>query len=258
MSNLHSLQEKFQNYLLTDKLSLDHLIAGTHKVPVATRLGVYQNAYHSRLLESLAINYPCLKTYIGEDEFHRIGNGYINAHPSSYRSIRWFGDQFPAFILSHHIDEYPCLAEFAEFEWKMTLAFDAADITPFKMGQMATIPPEAWGSMRFRAHPSLHQMHFFWNTVALWEALANKENCPSPQKNDVASSCILWRQEYITRYYGLTPDESWAINAMITGLTFGELCEGLCDFIAPEEVGMRAAGFLKGWIQSGLLTDIHY
>ncbi|MDP1602274.1 MAG: DNA-binding domain-containing protein [Legionella sp.] len=256
MSNLQSLQNKFQHYLMHDTPGIERLIIGTENVPIATRLGVYQNAYRLRLLEALASNYPCLQTYIGEEEFHRIGHEYITAHPSSYRSIRWFGDQFPDFLLTHYIDRYPCLAELAEFEWKMTQAFDEADITPFKMEQMATIPPDAWGNMRFTAHPSLHQMHFFWNVVSLWEALANKETTPSPQKNPASSSWILWRQDYIIRFYGLAPEESWAINGMIAGLTFGELCEGLCTFIAPDEVGMRAASLLKGWIQSGILTNI--
>lgn len=258
MSNLQDLQDKFQHYLMHGTPGIKPLIIGTQKVPIATRLGVYQNAYRLRLLESLGINYPCLQAYIGEKEFRRIGNDYINTHPSPYRSIRWFGDLLPNFLLTHYSDEYPYLAELAEFEWKMTLTFDAADIPPFKMEQMATIPPDAWGNMRFTPHPSLYQMDFFWNIVSIWEALANKEKAPSLQKNTLASSWILWRQDYINRFYGLTPDEAWVINGMINGLTFGELCEGLCAFIAPEEVGMRAASLLKGWLQAGLLTDITY
>jgi hypothetical protein len=43
---------------------------------------------------------------------------------------------------------------------------------------------------------------------------------------------------------------------MIQGLSFGELCEGLCQWVPVEEVGMRAATYLKNWIQKGMLSKL--
>ena len=43
---------------------------------------------------------------------------------------------------------------------------------------------------------------------------------------------------------------------MINGLTFGEICEGLCQWIAEDNAGVHAASLLKGWITTGLISNV--
>ena len=257
MTSLHKLQNAFQNYLLTGHNTLGESIVATDKVPVATRLAIYKVAYECRLLEALANNYPCLKTFLGADEFQKIGKSYIKIHPSTFRSIRWFGEDLSVFLKKSTDSQASCLAELAELEWNMSLAFDAADKDVFRMEQMAAIAPEAWGDMVMVAQPSLQRMDFYWNVVSIWQQLVSNETPEAPVKNTPASSWMLWRMDYVTRYYALSAEEAWAVDKMKQGMTFGELCEGLCQFVDEQEVGMRAASFLKGWIQSGLLAGIN-
>lgn len=256
MTDLHHLQNTFQNYLLNGQKAIEPSIVTCEKVSVTTRLGIYREAYQYRLLEALANNYPCIKTYLGTEEFQKIGMLYITAYPSTFRSIRWFGEEFPSFLKQSLLIEAAFLAELAELEWKMTLAFDAADSDVFKMEQMATIAPESWGDMIMMPHPSLQRMNFFSNAVSIWQQLVAKEEMETLIQNTVFNPWILWRTNYVTRYYALSGEEAWAIDRIICGATFGELCEGLCQLIDESEVGMRAASFLKSWIQSGLLSGI--
>lgn len=257
-TSLCNVQNNFQNYLLHGQIDIQPSIIGTEKVPVVTRLAIYRDAYQARLLESLASNYPALKTYLGFEEFQKIGCAYTNAHPSLYRSIRWFGNELTNYLTHYYDNQYPYLAELAEFEWKMTLAFDAADTDVVKLEQMAVIPADTWANMRFTPHPSLQRMNFFWNVSSIWQSIMAEEEPESPVRNSAPTPWILWRNDYINRFYALSDDESWAIDGMKRGLTFGELCEGLCSFVSEEEVGMRAATLLKNWIQSGLLSEIRF
>lgn len=256
MTDLHRLQSSFQNYLLDGVNTIQESIVTCKQVPVTTRLAIYREAYQCRLLEALANNYPCLKIYLGADEFQETGMSYIKTHPSTFRSIRWFGEELPLFLKQSGVTHAPFLAELAELEWKMTLAFDAADDSVFKMEQMAAIAPESWGNMVLVSQPSLQRMDFDWNVMAIWQQLMAKETPEAPIKHDTQHSWILWRMDYITRYYALSEEETWAIDHMRHGLTFGELCEGLCSFVDEQDVGIRAASFLKSWIQSGLLAGI--
>ncbi|MBA2650985.1 MAG: putative DNA-binding domain-containing protein [Tatlockia sp.] len=252
MSNLRSVQNQFQNYLLNNQAEIQQSIVQTDKVSVSQRLAIYRDAYRSRLTEALGNNFPILSSYLGFDAFSSLSGKYIDKHPSPYRSIRWFGDEF-ALFLKEKGESY--LAELAEFEWFMTLAFDATDDEQVQIEQMAAISPEAWGTLRFRPHASLKLMKFNWNVVDIWEAISKEQQPPEPQET-ATQTWALWRRDYLIRFYSLVDDEAWALSALIKGATFGEICEGLCNWLAEEEVGLRAASLLKGWIEAGLIAEL--
>ena len=55
-------------------------------------LGIYQHAYRARLVAALRDNHEVLALALGDDAFDAIAQAYIDAHPSRFASIRWFGD----------------------------------------------------------------------------------------------------------------------------------------------------------------------
>ena len=252
MRNLQSLQSQFQNFLLKNQEDIQKSIVQTEKVSIHQRLSIYLDAYRLRLIDSLAANFPILSSYLGYDAFSNLCRSYIDSYPSPYRSIRWYGDTFADYLKEK--DAF-YLAELAEFEWKMTLAFDAADDEPLRIEQMAAVPPKAWASLRFKPHASLQLMQFSWNVVEIWEAMSKEEQPPEPKQLG-PQTWALWRREYSNRFYSLVEDEAFALDALYQGGTFGEICEGLCDWFSEGEVGLRAASLLKGWIESGLIANI--
>ncbi|ASQ45224.1 HvfC/BufC N-terminal domain-containing protein [Legionella clemsonensis] len=253
MNTLFHLQEMFQNYLLSGSKAIEQAVVDSEKVSAAKRLNIYRNAYYIRLLECLASNFPMLREYVGLEAFQEIGRAYLEKNPSSYRSIRWFGDSFSTYLKSIEED---CLAELAQFEWSLTLAFDAADARVVTIEEMANVAPEHWATMTFAPHPSLQQKHFYWNIVPIWQAIANDQPLPKPVKKAEAITWVVWRSNYRSRFYSLAEDECWAMRAMIQGANFGEICTGLGEWHDEEQVGMQAASLLKSWIQSELLSEI--
>lgn len=251
MSHLASLQNQFQDYLLNNQLAIKKSIAHTKQVPASKRLAIYFDAYRSRLIDALVNNFPLCLAQLGLSAFSELASDYIDKSPSSYRSIRWYGDSFALYLKEN---SEPYLAELAEFEWKMTLTFDAADEAILSIEQIAAIPAEAWPSLSFIPHASLQLMNFSWNSVEIWEALSQEQAPPKPLKQDKALSWALWRRAYINRFYAQAPDEAWALQALSQGSNFGDLCEGLCNWMDEQEVGLRAASLLKGWIQSGMIA----
>ncbi len=256
MTELFQLQDQFQKFLLSGHAAIHDSIVQTEAVSVDTRLGIYRDAYKLRLIESLSANFPALYAYLGTEEFNKLATYYIEAHPSCYRSIRWYGDLLSEFIKRNY-PQYLHLAELADFEWKMSLTFDAADEHVVHVEDMAAVPPEAWANLQFILHPSLHRINYFRNTIPLWQALIHDRELPELQQNSEPTAWILWRSpEYMIQFYSLSDEEAWALDSLSKGLSFGDLCEGLCQWIKPEEVGMSAASYLKGWIQKGMLSQL--
>jgi hypothetical protein len=256
MNDWVELQNHFQNYLHLEQPNIIESIVTTEVVSAKTRLHIYRNAYQARLEEALASNFPYLKVCIGDEAFHQMCLDYIASHPSKHRSIRWYGDTLPDFLTHNYDKTCHFLAELARFEWHLTMAFDALDVPVFELAKMASIAADAWGTMTIKVHPSLQRINFFWNVVPLWEALAHAKEPIEMIQSKNASPWALWRHNYLNRFYSLPDDEAFAMDTIITGHSFGALCEGLCQWHDESEVSMRAASLLKSWIQSGLISDI--
>jgi len=259
MNELLSIQEEFQNYLLHSGLSKPKFIINTKKVSAKTRLAIYSYAYRSRLIDALADNFPVLKNYLGCENFEALANAYLDIHPSTNRSIRWFGDQLGNFIASkNEFVAMPYLVELARVEWILTEVFDAPNVPVFQLDEIAKIPPEHWSNMRLFIHPSVKSLSLMWNVDAIWQAITDKLTPAEPKQNEHPVIWIFWRKDLINKFSPLTADEAWAITAVLEEKSFAEICEGLCRWHSEDTVAIHAASYLKGWITVGLITKIVY
>ena len=257
MSQFVALQNQFQNFLLENDTCFVDSVVDTKKVSKNTRLDIYKNAYQLRLQDALGDSYSVLRDYLGDKAFNRLCEHYISTHPSSYRSIRWYGDLLSQFILSlRQYKKLPHLTELAHWEWLTGLVFDAKDAKSMTIDAMAQIPPESWESIVFKLHPSVHRINLSWNVVEIWEQLSDKKIPVNPFKENQPIAWMLWRKALVCQYRSLSHEEAFAIDAVLSHKSFGEICEGLCDFVSEDEAGQRAASLLKGWILSGLIAPV--
>lgn len=256
MNTLSRLQSRFQDYLFASADGIQDDIVSTEKVSAKARLEIYENGYHYRLIDAIAATYPVILAYLGSDEFERLSRDYIKQHPSTFRSIRWFGDKLADFLLLHpDYQEMPYLSELAKVEWISALVFDAPDSEVMTFEAMQAIPPESWATMRLTPHASLYCLSFSWNVVDIWQAITYDRAVPEPVKSEQQCSWLLWRKELDNQFCSLDDSESWAINAMLQGVSFGDICEGLCQWVDESDAPMYAASLLKRWISEGLIRS---
>lgn len=257
MSNLLNLQNQFQDFLLNENESFKAMVVSTEKVPAEVRLEIYSHAYQSRLIDALTSNFPVLYEFLGTELFEEIASEYVKQFPSCNKSIRWFGHQFANFLNAHsEYQDYPYLSELAEFEWLHTLTFDAADAPILQLDELKNIAPDSWQDMHFKPHPSLQLVRLQWNVVQLWQAITAEEAVVEPSKNTLPLTWAIWRSDYFNQFYSLANDESQALEAILNGNSFGEMCELVCQAIGEEQAGLRAAALLSAWVQSGLFSEV--
>lgn len=255
MSALAQLQRDLQRHVIDGDAAIADAVKGTTAVPAATRLAVYSNAYRIRLADALGDNMPHLRELLGEDEFGAVAARYIEAHPSQFASIRWFGDR-----LAHELErshrEQPWVAELARWEWALAASFDAQDAPTVGIEALATVAPGDWGELRLEFHPSVQQLELHTNAQALFKALADEQSAPEPAILQHPQSWLLWRQDLKTQYRSLEPAETAALATVRHGGSFGEMCEALCEWHDADEVPLVAAGMLKRWIVEDLLIGL--
>ena len=254
MSALARVQGAFQDYLLRGERAIESDVLGSARVPVATRLAVYGNAYRSRLAEALASNFPALAQLLGEEGFDRLASAYVQCHDSPYFSIRYYGGELPQFLATHaDYAGVPVLEELARWEWAMAETFDAADAAPLTHEALARIAPGEWAQLRLRFHPSVRRLDLSWNAPQLWQALTAERARPVADLSPAPVAWLLWREQLGSYFRSLPPAEAAVLEGARRGWPFGELCESLCAELGASAAPARAAALLGSWVAAGLI-----
>jgi hypothetical protein len=256
-TRLRQLQRELQSHLLGEPSSIADAIVDAPPLAVAGRLGIYRNAYRSRLIEALDDTYPVLHALLGDEVFVALGEEFVTAHPSVHRSIRWYGGELSEFLRQRPpYAEQPILAELALLEWTLAEVFDAADAEPKPRAAFSAVDASAWSELQFEFHPSLRRLHLQWNTTAVWQAMSHDETPPDPVCAEHPVPWLLWRQNLQNYFRSVTADEAAALDTALRGGNFGEICESLAEWLPDEEIPLRAANLLGTWADSGIIVGI--
>jgi hypothetical protein len=257
MSDFARQQAEFQRGILAGDDTVLVEILDSPREKRDTLFGVYRYAYGSRLVEAMRNDHEQLHAYLGDEMFDEMGHAYVKAHPSEHPNLRWFSHDLPDFLKSAKpYCDHPVLAGLAELEKALNDAFDAADGPVLELTDMAGFAPEAWPDLEFRPHPSVSRLDLSTNAAAIWLALKNGETPPDAVTLQQASRLLIWRQDVTPMFRELSTEEAMMWDETVNGVPFGVLCEMLATYDDPDGAAARGAGYLHGWITSGLLTAV--
>jgi hypothetical protein len=255
--SLRELQRDMQKHLLGEESGVTAAIVDAPPLPAADRLAIYRNAYQVRLIDALHETYPVLHGLLGDEAWVEMGQAYVAAHPSVFRSIRWYGRELPKFLAaSAPFSEAPILAEVALLEWTLAEVFDAADAPALARSALSAVEPSAWGTLTLEFHPSVRRLVFGWNTAAVWKAMSQDETPPRPEMGAAPIPWLLWRQNLQNYFRSTNTVESTALDAALRGRNFAQLCEDLGALLSQEEIPATAASLLGAWADSGIIVKI--
>ena len=253
---LAATEARFQANVLSGDPAIDAEIDGDSEAFRDTRLGIYRDAYRLRLIEVLGTDYEVLHKYLGDALFDAAARDYLAAHPSIFRNVRWFGARLAEFLrATPRYATHPVLAELAQFEWTLGLAFDSPDEDAVRFEEVAAVPPEAWSELRFSPHAALRVIDLRTNAVAIWKEIDDKDSFEVEISAEPVTWAI-WRKLHSPFFRSLADDEAWALKAMLARASFGEICAGLCAWVAEEDAAARAAGLLRGWVEEGWIAEL--
>lgn len=231
----------------------DTLLQATPQGSLA-RLHIYSHAYRSRLGEALKENYPVLARVLGDDDFAVLANAFLDAYPSHTPSIRWFGARLTEFIAQHpDLLPHPSLADLIRMEWALNTAFDAADADPLKVDALLALDPETWPTLRFEVHPSVRLLASDWNVEPLWTALTADENAETEPPEEFQHHLLIWRVAHRTQWRSVKPEEATLLQTIQEENDFTRLC-AIAGTFAGDNASAIAAGYLRHWVESGLLA----
>jgi len=257
MQALRELQTRFIDYLTGESADGAPSIHADDAHERALRLDIYKNAYHIRLREVIETDHDMLWSYLGDELFEQMVNGYIASHPSHCTSLRYFCNQLPDYLATTGpFDQHPIIAEIATFERLLMDAFDAAGADRADLPELRALSPDDWPGMQLRFHPSVQLLKMHWNSVESWKAL--KDDDEPPAANDAAvQHWLLWRDdERLSQYRPLDEDEQAVLLQAIAGDDFATLCEALLNWYPVEQASVAGLQYITAWLEQGLITAI--
>ncbi len=255
MKTLREIQDSFQRGILAGDDAILGEVKDSAKEKRKVLFGVYRNAYVARLAEIVGEDYEQLQAYLGDQAFAKLVKAYIAANPSDRRSARWFGRHLPAFVRkSAPYAEHREIAEIAELEKALTDAFDGPDAEPLRIDALGSLELEAWPKLVFLPHPTAIRLTFSTNAADIWSALKSETDPPKPQRLPEPQAILVWRQEFMSHFRPLSAEEAMMWDEAAKGVRFGVLCEMVATFAGEDEAELRAASYLKGWVDMGMLA----
>lgn len=257
---LAALQARVQAHVLShDEAALADVVSVLPE-GAAQRLGIYRHAYRARLLETLRDSFGHTLSYLGDAWFEALSAEYIEAHPSTSFNLRWYGASYPDW-LSHRLDrnealgDHPEVAELARMDWALRCAFDGADAPTLALSDLAALPPEAWATVVFQPHPTVMLMSLRCNTLGLWHALDQDSEVPAPERLPEPVDVVVWRTDERPHFRSVPVTECVALRALLQGRSFAETCAVLAERFPDGDAAALAGGFLRRWIDEGLLAS---
>lgn len=255
-SELRQRQQQMMAFLLGQSDDIAPHIVGDQQVSAAERLSIYRNAYRIRLREVIDTDHPVLGTYLGDDLFDRMVDGYIDSMPSQFRSLRQYCDPLPEFLRTDEFfAQYPQISELARFERFLLVAFDAADRLPATVQDLQELPPEQWPAMTLRFHPSLQMFITPYNIVEIWQSL-KAENAP-PELMEQNSCWVLWRNaDRLTEFRSISRVEQQMLDAFLQGHNLTQVAEIIVEQEGHDSAAESLLTIMMQWLELGWVQQL--
>lgn len=170
MPSLPELQRAFAAGVFTDEAATIARHIHDGRFPAARHLQVYRNNVFENLANALKAVYPVVERLVGTGFFGYAADSYIRRHPPASGNLHDFGDLFAEFLSSFEpACELVYLPDVARLEWARHRAFHAAEHAPLAIERLAAIPPEQYGQLQFRLHPSMQLIASDYPILRIWQ-----------------------------------------------------------------------------------------
>jgi hypothetical protein len=257
MTRLAGLQREIRDKQLGENVDAKELIASPP--PRCQELSSRRvcTAYGLQLSEFLTCEYSMLRKYLGDLRFHEMAQGFIAANPSNEPNARWYACHLPSYLkTARQFIDQPEIAEIAQLENALNAAFDGPEAPVVTMAEVAAIDPADFGNARFEMAPTLHRFSVSTNVSSLWASLKCGVNPPVPENFREPAEIMVWRQGSGARFRILGKEEAIAVDCACQSLPYKVICEVIAAFDEGEDAAVRAAGYLRGWLEAEIISSI--
>lgn len=247
---LQDTQQRFQESILQgDTSDAGAWVRSKQDFAPEDQLAVYVNAYRYRLFDATAEDYPVLKTYLGDEAFERLIDGFIEANPSAHFNIARYTLRLPEYL--HHQLDDPFANALAQLESTLARLADAAETAPLRPEQLAELTPDAWMAYRLRPRAALRLMRFEHAVNDYYLAVQEGESPPIIAQ---PSYLAVFRHDDTVWRMPLDAEEYRLLQALFGGCSIAQALETVPMQAEGEARMANLSHWFGRWMRNGLLA----
>jgi hypothetical protein len=235
-------------------------IRGNDRLSPVEQLEIYREQFWLRHTASLLEDFPGLSGIIGQSDWERLVEGYLEAVDLSSFSLRELGESLPAHVERSDFLEHRALCvDMARLEWAYVEVFDAEEAPPLDGGKLAAIPEEAWPAARIVFTPALRLLEVGYPVADLRRELreANGEpvRVPDPQRQHL----VLYRGANKNLFHAPVTESAFElVGELRAGTPLGRASELAAERVPAEAADLESnvGIWFLDWGRRGWITDV--
>jgi hypothetical protein len=212
-------------------------------------LAIYAGMYASRLHDTLADDYPKLRTALGDDRFGELVVHYLRAHPPTSFTLRDTGLALEHFLRGSELAP-GWAADLAALERARVEVFDGPDAAPLTQDEVAALG-DALPDLVLAWVPSSVVVPLAWTVDDLWSAI--EDGAPTTPPVAEPRVVLVWRRDVAVLHRTLDADEARLAPRLAQGASFSDACELLGE-LHGDAASARAVELLLRWLAAAVLA----
>lgn len=245
--------------------AVDKLMAPHPQLSSQDALGIYQNAYWGRLLQTAAELYPITYYTLGEAAHQQLWVAYLSTHPPKPGPMSQLGKDLPQYCEQHApYRDLPALLELVALETRLVELFECADQSRYTRQDLQNNSPEQWATMSWVTTEDWTVMPVHFDLATYWLKMQSyrEQDGATPGAADFAvprfednqpHSLLIRRQHHKMHFQQISSTFAEFIAGIKRGDNFAKLCDTLSQHYPAEAVPAKSLNYLLQAIDLELL-----
>ncbi len=238
---------------------IERVLVSNRQLSASARIGIYHYAYHARLVDCLADDFPSVLHALGREAFTALARDIIARSPSDHPNLNRYGQR----LVRHCQDERArvpqraFIAELAELEWAMVEVLHAQAAPTLSLAALQTIPPQGWGAVRFKASDTVRLLRSTYPVNRYLQAQREERAPAIPARG--ASATAIYRKGFTVWRMDLSPPMVGILSALFAGEPLGQALAALGEAAGAAQQQRMATlvmTWFRDWVQSGFFAAL--
>lgn len=225
---------------------------GNDRVAPVEQLEIYREQFWLRHTSSLVEDFPGLGGVLGQADWERLAEEYLEAVAPTSFSLRDLGDRMPEFVeRAAWLPHRELCRDMARLEWRYIEIFDAADAPPLDAERLASVPASAWEQARMVMSPALRLLRVEYPVADLRRAL-REATAPVAIPERAPQRLVLYRVDGNLFDKALDDAPFTLLEALADGQSLEEAAERVTAADAP------VSAWFADWASLGWIVDVTF
>ena len=236
-------------------------LTGSARLSPVEQLEVYREQYWLRHTSSLVEDFPGLSGILGQRNWERLVEGYLERHPPAQFSLRDLGAHLPAYVAEQTwLEQHELCSNMATLEWAYVECFDAPDTEPLSALELQQIAPDAWARATCLLNPALRLLRVSYPVAELRRALKRTavEGGTVSYPDKTPQNLVVYRRERDLDVASLANGAFDLLDAFARGVPLIEAVEAVvaAGHVTPSELGPWLTPLLRDFAANAWVTRV--